>query len=230
MVRKVFRGFGWIIAAVLLGLGFLKPAVAQDTAFYDIKIQNLSEIPDIPRPFGYKATWLAVKTTDTEAVFKALGLTQSGVSNWETGIKFAYSRGFSDNVYPIFVTPPVKGWTLVLSSFAFTADADENISKLEDTLVRLSELFEECQYFGSYRVVDYVAWYRAQNGKIVRGYSYADGVTYANFGKKSKIEAGKGYNEEDPMEIAGQWSVNPLRLDKRIRPKSDTGLAGFLVK
>ena len=48
--------------------------------------------------------------------------------------------------------------------------------------------FDDVQFFGSHRGVDFVAWARALNGKPVRIFAFADEVM-ANFGKQTPEEA-----------------------------------------
>ena len=54
---------------------------------------------------------------------------------------------------------------------------------------RLMKRFDDVQFFGSYRVVDFVAWARARNGKSVRVFAYADGEVFANAGEQTPEEA-----------------------------------------
>jgi hypothetical protein len=262
-MKYIFRGIGYVIGVVLFALGLLNLSTVQAEEKVQAKEKRQTEIPklsstaDLPRPFGYKSTWLAVRTEDTKAVFDAIGLTQGVISNWKSGIKFSYNRDFDKNVVPTFVTPPVNGWTLVLTGLGLGADGEAPKSELETLLKHLSKRFGESQYFGSYRVVDYVSWYRAKNGKIERGFSFADGTLFANIGQTTKAELDAGYfdmtdmteqmlwdvfmkaeeesqtyyiNEEDPMKIAETWSVNPLSIDKVQGLIAATGLAGLLIK
>lgn len=67
--------------------------------------------PDTPKSFGYRMSWLAIKSTDTHAVAAALALTGLEAANWNTGIGAIYDRDLSDSY--VFVSPPVKGWTFI---------------------------------------------------------------------------------------------------------------------
>lgn len=214
-------------------------------------------MPDAPRSFGYKTTWLAIKTEDTNAVFNALGLKDKAVANWETGRGFAYSRAFQPDVFPVFIMPPIQGWTLVNSNFAFASGSEAGTADLERELERLSLVFDECQYFGNYRVVGYVSWYRAVRGEVVRGFSFADGVMFANKGKTTPAELQAGlpdmtnmsvfefmdavfpeeepydtykFDEDSPMRIAKFWSVDTRELDSFEGAEPTTGLVGLLRK
>ena len=234
------------------------PAVSQAEQAEQFDMSQLSSIPDFPHPFGYKSTWLAVRTENTKAVFDALELSEEETANWQTGVQFSYNRDFKENIVPVFVAPPVDGWTLVLTGLGLTSDTEENTAYLERLLAKLSHQFGECQYFGSYRVVGYVAWYKAIDGMVTRGFSFADGSLFANSGPMSPAEFDAGlfdltgmteealwqaidsvedndkanilFDEETPMKVARGWSVNPLSLGVSEGNETATGLAGFLIK
>ena len=256
-MKHLFRGISYIVAVILFALGMLNMSAVQAEENGQTKLLKLSSTPDLPQPFGYKSTWLAVRTEDTKAVFEALGLTQKATANWASGIRFSYDRDLVGNVGPVFVAPPVKGWTLVLTGLELAADGAKNKQELEILLRHLSKLFGECQYFGSYRVVDYVSWYRAINGEITRGFSMADGILFANEGQTTQVELNAGnfdmtgmteeeiwnvllkaeeesqtyfFREDDPMKVAEDWSLNPLSIDNVQGLSPATGLAGLLAR
>ena len=185
---------------------------------------------DHPVAFGYKSTWLAVKADTTEAVCAALSLTRQNQATWAGGVAKARGKTW------VFVTPPVDGWVLVVTDRSLSSDSDDNVERLSGLLNQLSREFGEAHYFGSYRVVGYVAWFKSVDGQMARAFSYADGTLFANLGATTDAEADLGYpdttgldavtlwdaldetdarmDEEDPMRIAGAWSVNPLELGK----------------
>ena len=169
---------------------------------------------DRPVPFGYKTTWLTVRSDSSEAVSKALGLTKTSSATWVGGVSKSSGKTW------VFVTP-----------------SDAKVEHLHSLLHRLSLTFGEAQYFGSSRVVGYVAWFKSVAGETVRAFSYADGTLFANQGDTTEAERALGYpdmagldaraiwdaldetdarmDEEDPMRIAERWSVNPLHLDQK---------------
>jgi len=63
-------------------------------------------------PFGPRTAWLALDTTDTEAVATALGLREVQAATWAEGIDAA-SRA------SVFVTPPLGDWTLAVGVVLF---------------------------------------------------------------------------------------------------------------
>ena len=106
-------------------------------------ITTKEPIPDTPVSFGYKCQWLAVKTDNQEEVVKVLGLVNPRKSNWEDGIKMAYSG-------KIFVTPQIDSWILVVSSDMLSSNQSEDdinlgiINKLSKEFgnLNISELIE----------------------------------------------------------------------------------------
>jgi hypothetical protein len=154
------------------------------------------QTPDKPRPFGFKINWFAVKASDPASVLDAFEVGEATPSNWTSGIAAAYSRDASqgDDSW-LFVSPPVSGWVLAVSeSLPYpTNETHHDIGKKFDALFsRLMKRFDDVQFFGSHRVVGFVAWARALNGKPIRVFSYADEIM-ANVGEQTAEEAKLGF-------------------------------------
>jgi hypothetical protein len=198
--------------------------------------------PERPTTFGYKGTWLAVKGSDAHEIATAAGVRNLQPCNWTYGIEKAYYDG-------VFITPPIDGWTLLVSQANFPdADSQEGLHEVKRLLNDLSSQFGEAQYFGTHRGVGYAAWLRSVNGTITRAYSIADGETFIVEGKPTPIEQSyhlidtlseeakePGYSEreditypceEEVMTIAGAWSVNPSNLQGRQDLGPGLGLIG----
>lgn len=180
-------------------------------------------IPDMPVPFGYKVLWYAVASTDTKKVISALGLNKPRPSTWSQGVAAAYEG-------KIFVTPPIKNWTLAVGTpFGATLD-NEPGDFVESELRRLSKHFDEVQFFSSHRVVEAHLWSKAKEGRLVRGYCFVGdrGETTWNFGQPTMGEIEAGFensdsyfpNEETVMAVAKQWSVNPCEIDQLLTEPS----------
>jgi hypothetical protein len=74
-----------------------------------------------------------------------------------------------------------------------TNETHHDIGKRFDVLFfRLMERFDDVQFFGSHRAAGFVSWARAQNGKPVRIFGFADEVM-ANFGDQTPEEAKLGF-------------------------------------
>jgi hypothetical protein len=174
---------------------------------------------DPPEPFGYKIDWLAVRSDDPVAVAKSLGL-KGKPAKWGPGVAKAYDRTH------VFVSPSVKGWVLVVGGVISSYAAD-----FEDTLKRLSHEFGQCQFFGNHRVSSYYAWAKAEKGKLVRFYAYGDSEVYEvgpTTAEEIDLDIGESDDddywpdEDDVMNIAGKWSLNPQELDGQ--PSAGQGL------
>lgn len=213
------------------------PAPKADTA------AGLSTTPDAPRAFGYKTIWLAIPTTDTAKVIKALGLVAPRPANWASGLGSTYGQ-----TETVFVSPPVQGWTFVvghsLPMFADREDQTKSLRVFQD----LGAVFPTLYGFGTHRVVSYNAWVKVTEGKIARAYAYADGTTlyetgaktpeetklgFAFFDERSDAAKADGYfdrtdlrfsTEEDVVKLAAAWTLDPLSLGTR----TETGV-GFVA-
>lgn len=176
----------WNAVVMLVIASTVQPALA------DI---SLDETPDSPEGFGYKTSWFAVKTQDPKRVASALRLTDLTRANWASGIAAAYSfNNKPDGKRYAFISPPVKGWVLVVSLALPYPDkrAQRRLastdSRFQAIFGALATSFHEAQFFGSYRVVGFEAWARARGGKIERSFCYVDGEVYENAGPQTSIE------------------------------------------
>lgn len=207
----------------------------------------ISTIPDEPEPFGYKIAWLAIQTNEAE---KVLSLVADGkivqVANWHSGIEAAYHTNgqVHSDVLTLFISPPVKGWVFIVGVPYLEAQSHPY---LDEILHVLLPAFPEVQYFGSYRVVNYVGWAKAVNGQWLRRFAYADGKIMYNDGAFSAEERrlglmelqeldccddfevwleSEGSDEETVMHLAGLWSINPDDLPEMDLPLS----VGWIVQ
>jgi hypothetical protein len=196
-----------------LGRSYRHKAPRDNTVEPGISIE-----PDsIPEPIGYKTSWLAIDTEDTKRVVKALKLRHVKQVSWANGLY----KG-------MFVAPPIVGWTLVVS-IRPEAGQPQFVPFLE----ALGEQFCEVQYFATHRVVDYHAWAKAVDGRLVRSYAWLGerGEVLEDLGSKTPEEEELGFQfidrttiagnwedakfpgEEDVMRIAGRWSLNLQEID-----------------
>ena len=184
--------------------------------------------------FGYKTAWFAIRTSDTEAVARALGLRHLAPASAEAAIAAGYREPGK-----VFVTPAIDGWTLAMSS-DFLDLADGTPPVFAGMLPKLSaELGTEVQFFASHRVAEAHAWGRAAQGDLSRAYTYngCNGEVQIDLGGRTPEENALGHrffhpsspeanddaywerddlrhaNEEDVMAVAGAWSINPQSLE-----------------
>lgn len=105
--------------------------------------------------------------------------------------------------------------------------------------LHLSILFGEAQFFDSLRNVDTYSWVKAIQGRLVRAFSIGQYEEYFwDEGESTKAEEDLGFllpsfetlldekppwkwpTEKDLLHIAGEWSVNPSKIDRYDTPKS----------
>ena len=186
-----------------------------------------------PVGFGYKASWLALRSESPVDVADALGLAGVHRATWSGGIGEAHRSAAGT----VFVTPAVDGWVLALGPFG------NGWGRTED-LAALSRRFGEAQLFSTHRVSGYDEWQRWQEGAPVRRYAFADGEVLLDEGERegadehvvtaAELDASEDDDFEDirlpdeEMTIAKarEWSVDPTTLDVR-HDLPPTGLLGF---
>jgi hypothetical protein len=191
--------------------------------------------PRSPVGWGPKCGWLAARTTDPERVIAALSLENVEPIDWARGVAAGYATR-------LFVSPPVEGWVLVMSSSVLMGLVDSEEAKEGTDLVsRLSASLDcEVQYFGTHRVIEAHTWMRADHGTIVRAYSYIGerGETQLDIGPQSAEEVALGFaffddrcpeaesdrywerddltlpTEAEVLALAAEWSLDPGELDQ----------------
>jgi hypothetical protein len=190
------------------------------------------QLPDDPQGFGFKNTWWALASTDTNAVVAAIRLQNPQPANWQTGIKYAYEHS-------VFVTPPIDDWTLIAGLYLPPMDHKTARNEVIPPLIELSQSFRAALVFATHRVVGYHVWAKAVEGSLIRGYGYIgeSGETFwdegpmtteerelgfAFFDERSPEAQDQSYWERDDldypdemnvMDLARKWSVSPYDLD-----------------
>jgi hypothetical protein len=188
--------------------------------------------------FGYKTAWFAFRTPETEVVLRALRLSSPVPAKAQAAIDAAYAHGSPELSGKAFVTPPLSGWTLVMSTGFFDVADAEPAHFLAKVAKLSAEAGAEVQFFATHRVVEAHTWARAVDGQLVRAYSYVGesgekkveigdptpeevALNLMFFDPASPDAGAEGYwlredlrypDEEDVMRVAGRWSVNPSAL------------------
>lgn len=222
------------IVLLLVGLTIALIALALVPRLSDRRIV-FGEEPDQPKPFGYRMSWLAVKTADTAAVIETLGLVDATSTNWNSGIGTIYDNSLSD-MY-VFVSPPVKGWTLVAGVPLPHPFGKAFADKLTPLLMGLSQRFPEVQYFATFPIIDFFGWARLHKGRVIRAFIIGDDGVIWDRGRLTPEEKTLGLKlydlrgikgrkgdaggaivlyptEEQVIRLAAGWGLNPLMLDK----------------
>ena len=193
----------------------------------------LTQSPDTPVPFGPSMAWLALRCDEAEAVIDSLGLEGAEPCNWNSGIGAVYDHWLG--AVRIFVSPPVDGWTFVVGLPLPHPMGVGFVDKCTPLLVELGSTFEEVQYFFSYPPIDYYAWARVKDGRLVRSFAVSDEGIIWNKGRTTKEERGLGLKlfelrgikerngdaggelilhptEDHVMRLASHWSIDPTTL------------------
>lgn len=228
------------IATVAVATLYLAPRMAEGRIIYGIE-------PDRPVGFGYRMTWLAIRTRDVVAVIEALRLNAPEAANWKTGLGSVYDRSLGEG--HVFVSPPVNGWTFVVGLPLPAPVSRRFVDKATPLLIELGRTFVEVQYFSSMPAIDYFAWARMIDGRVTRAFAIGDEGVIWNKGRPTKDEKAMGlklfefrgvrgrkgdvggemvlYPTEDHlMSLAAKWSIDPTALAGQ---KADAGL-GFIAE
>ena len=182
----------------------------------------------VPRP----SCWLAVKSTNLQAVQTALHLHKSKPCLWVEGLD-----------EKLFVAPPVKGWILVFGSRL--PDPADDVDACFRFIAELSRELGSVQLFSASSMFHHHAWIRAERGKIKRAYAWADRTLW-NQGPLSTAEKDLdltclGYEDSGPAAfslpqwvnsnvekvpmLAARWSLDPAGIDQRLL-EHEVGIAG----
>lgn len=192
-----------------------------------------SVVPDLPVPFGYKMSWLALQTEDAAKVVEVLGLGDVIRCNWQSGIGTVYDAELGQA--RVFVTPPVQGWTFVIGLPLPHPVGRGFADKCTLFLTDLGRHFPDVQYYFTYPLIDVFAWVRIRDGRLVRAFAIGDEGILWNKGRTTReekalglklfelrgVKARKGdaggemilYPTEDHvMRVAKGWSMDPTAI------------------
>jgi hypothetical protein len=197
-----------------------------------LKRVAFAQTPDVPRRFGCSMAWLAIRSEDPESVIEALRLEVSPC-NWSSGIDAVYDDWLG--VARVFISPPVDGWIFVVGLPLPHPLGKGFVDKCTPLLVDLGGHFEEVQYFFSYPPLDYYAWARVKDGRLLRAFAASDEGLIWNKGRPSQEEQALGLSffelrgvegrkgdaggelimhptEDHIMRLANRWSIDPTTL------------------
>lgn len=157
-----------VIAIIVLSVWYAK--WVENNPDHPYNFENKKEVKvsneeDNPIGFGYKSTWLAIKSNNQEQIANILGLKVIKISNWKSGLNNANDR-------QVFITPTIDDWTLVIGRSLPSGDTKESIEKIKLLLAKISREFGEAHFFSTHRVVEFHCWIKSIKGSINRVYSY----------------------------------------------------------
>jgi hypothetical protein len=170
--------------------------------------------------FGPKSVWLAVASDQPGAVADALGLADRRAAGWSEALGLIQRHPPAESL-PVFVSSPIRGWTLVVLPPSF---AELDVVDLGD----LSRKLGEVQKFATHRVVDSHRWERWVDGAALRRYWWVgesgeirldEGEPAAAEGRVARRSDLEGdwddldfADENTVLDVAGEWSLDPSEL------------------
>src|SRR4051812_27078310 len=227
-----------IVATVATGLVGIWKRRRQKQGFASGQ-HDLSNDPFIPFLFDRPSRWLAVRCSNIVKVQNALHL--------HNPTPCSLTEGFSKlSERKLFVSPPVKGWILIVGNGL--PDAGEDVDKLYHFLMKIANELGSVQYFSANRVVNHHSWVRIENNRVYRAYAWA-GETLWNQGDLTAAEREldlKCYdygaaplpypfaardtniaNTDKVIQLAARWSIDPMVVNSQSL-KASLGIAGDL--
>ncbi len=211
------------------------------------KAEKMPPADNRPLLFGKDSSWLAISGSDTDRALVALDVVVVSRATWKKGLAAAHEDS-------IFVTPPVKGWIFAVSTLipgpgVVPGDEDTMTPTISMVSQRLQTIV---QCFHTDRAIERHAWAWAASGKVKRSYAYCghSGTTLVNLGAPSTEELELGFRffdensaeskiagywerqdlrypcEQDVLELAGRWSLDPRSLEGMAGPTE----LGWLVE
>ena len=217
----------FIVLTIATAAFVLAPRLFEPRLVFDTK-------PDPPAAFGYRMTWIAVRSTDTARVAEVLEIEAIETSNWRTGIGTIYDERLGRG--RVYLTPPVNGWTFVVGLSLPQPLGRGFADKCTPMLLDLAGNFREAQYFVCHPGLDFFAWARMSEGKLARAFAIGDEGIIWNKGRPTKEERGLGLKfgevrgvkgrkgdlgppmqvyptEAQIMHLASCWSLDPTSLE-----------------
>jgi hypothetical protein len=206
----------------------------QRAAFSDIK----TILPDQALAQG-PVVWLAIHSTDSDAVLASLGVSNPVPCPWREGI--AGER-------ELFIGPPVQGWIMVTGSRL--PQPAQDVDACFYFLIRLSRALGHVQFFMVDIGQHHHAWARLENGTVMRAYAWVNETVW-NQGIKSLAEVELNLkcfnygespdtddwttaeiaaaNVEKVPALAARWSFDPAVINDDGQIPAD-GVAGTLSR
>ncbi len=231
-----------VLVTIAAAIVSLAPLISEGRVVYSAE-------PDKPHAFGYRMSWLAIRSRDTARILDALGVNEPVVANWQTGLGVVYDRQLGDQ--RVFISPPVNGWSFVVGLSLPQPMGGGFVDKWTPFIIRLGHEFIEVQYFSTFPAIDFHAWARMVDNKLARAFAVGDDGVLLNKGKPTKDEKNLGLKlfelrgvrgrtgdaggelilhptEEHVMKLAARWSIDPTLLDTgAVATERGTGYVAF---
>jgi hypothetical protein len=218
---------GMIVATITFAAVWVAPRMLPQTVVFE-------ENPDAPKRFGSEMAWIAIRSTDSAAVADVLGLANGVKTNWNSGIGTVYDEELGSG--HLFLSPPVEGWTFLVGLSLPHPLGPAFVDKVTPLLLGLGQHFADVQYFFTYPTMDFFAWARVRQGRLVRRFAVNDeGVVWDN-GRLTPEERALGLRlfelrgvrerdgdaggeivlyptEDHVLQIARGWGIDPMQIE-----------------
>lgn len=189
-----------------------------------------------PSPWSTRPTvWAAIKTHDLLAVQRALNLHNAKPCPCQKGLS---------GEEKLFIAPAINGWILVVGSDL--PDPADDADLCFHFVTGLSRKLGQVQLFSSNRALYSHAWVRAEKGRIVRAFAWANRTLW-NQGPRTTAERElylacfdygdtsefNSWHVPDPIIanvdkialLAARWSIDPALVCERFQGQAH-GVAG----
>ncbi|MGB3110743.1 MAG: hypothetical protein WBB40_09180 [Psychrobacter alimentarius] len=176
--------------------------------------------------FGYKINWYMIPESELIAknwtildLSNAMNVQEQQPMSWNDGVSFGY-KYLNDKEKQIYISSAFDGWIYVVHS-------------IESRLDLLDNVIANFYAFGSYRVVDFVAWKQVENSEIVRHFAYADAteVMFSDENLENDLIISM-LDEDDVISICNEWTekdpsrFNEITIDAEVFP--EIGIGGII--
>jgi hypothetical protein len=175
-----------------------------------------------PSVFEKPSRWLAVKSSNPEAIQAALNLQHAVPCSWEDSLS-------DSRVAKLFVSRPISGWVLVVGPGL--PDPADDVDHCYRLLRDLSRKLGNVQFYCANRVLNHHAWALLEDGIVYRAYAWA-GETLWNEGFVTAAERELGmvcFDYGHPVDafgnrealatdtekvnpLAARWSLDPAAI------------------
>jgi hypothetical protein len=170
--------------------------------------------------FGRKCEWIVAKSTP-ETLATALEL-KTAPSTWNAALAKAVTGS------GVAILGPVDGYCFAVGEPASFRIGTKHILDDPNLFVRVADAVgREVLFFQSDARAEGFAWLRARPGLVERAFAVVDTHTFADDGPQDEVEEhvrgqrpvpeGEEWwpGEEDVLEMATGWSLDPWNLDER---------------
>lgn len=189
-----------VLPELVIGIGLVVGFGLIVLLAYKIIVSGFHEAPPAEYPAErswfllWPGRWLAIKSTDLNAVQAALRLHHPRPCPWLEGMAQAHN---------LFISPPVDGWILVTGGAL--PEPGEDVDACFRFILNLSRELGEVQFFEAQRMLHHHAWVKARDGRVIRAYAWA-GETVWNQGRLTRAEKLLGLKCYEYGEISDFWS------------------------